>query len=85
MQLRRRASAYEALNSYQRSLVTEYAVLVNAENSYYALALANGIFTEELPLDMILSHISENPSSLIQINPYRCAKAAYAVACCGKE
>ena len=61
-------SAYEALNSYQRSLVTEYAVLVNAENSYYALALANGIFTEELPLDMILSHISENPSSLIQIN-----------------
>ena len=61
-------SAYEALSSYQRSLVTEYAVLVNAENSYYALALANGIFTEELPLDMILSHISENPSSLIQIN-----------------
>ena len=61
-------SAYEALNSYQRSLVTEYASLVNAENSYYALALANGIFTEELPLDMILSHISENPSSLIEIN-----------------
>ncbi len=60
--------AYEALNSYQRSLVTEYVALVNAENSYYALALANGIFTEELPLDMILSHISENPSSLIEIN-----------------
>ena len=66
--IRAARAAYEALTPAQRTLVTEYAALIDAENRYYALALANGIYTEELPLDSLLSYIAENPGSLIEID-----------------